>query len=134
MPDPDDNDFPPPMRKGRGRRRKGMKFYEGPPGEMPSRFPMRRRIGRPKCNPQVHFPWEQVSGHVTLVLTPQEVEVLRFLDDEELTQQQTADKMGVSRATVWRLAQSARKKIIRALLTGNIIHVELVPYQEEKEK
>ncbi len=132
MSDPEDKSFFPPMRRGRGRRKGWRRWEETQPEIGKEGFPRRKRIGRPRSNPLIHFPWENVSGHVTLFLNPQEVEVLRFLDDEELTQQQTAEKMGVSRATVWRLAQSARKKIIQALLSGDVIHVVLTPYESQK--
>ena len=46
--------------------------------------------------------------------TPAELEVLRLVDLEDLSQEEAGRKMGVSRGTVWRLLQSARKKTSRA--------------------
>ncbi len=48
-------------------------------------------------------------------LTYPEYEVLRLMDLEGLTQEQAAEKMGTSRGTIWRLASSARRKIIQSL-------------------
>ena len=48
-------------------------------------------------------------------LTYPEYEALRLVDLEELTQEEAARKMNTSRGTIWRLLQSARKKIATAL-------------------
>jgi len=45
-----------------------------------------------------------------------EYEVLRLIDLQNLTQEETAKKMNTSRGTVWRLLQSARKKVTQALV------------------
>ncbi|NIV45194.1 DUF134 domain-containing protein [Candidatus Bathyarchaeota archaeon] len=50
-----------------------------------------------------------------------ELEVLRLVDLEGLSQEEAGKKMGVSRGTVWRLAQSARKKTAQALTEGRPI-------------
>lgn len=44
-----------------------------------------------------------------------EIEVLRLVDLEGLSQEEAGDRMGVSRGTVWRLLQSARTKTSQAL-------------------
>ena len=44
-----------------------------------------------------------------------ELEVLRLVDLEGLSQEEAGERMGVSRGTVWRLLQSARKKSAQAL-------------------
>jgi hypothetical protein len=44
--------------------------------------------------------------------------VLRLVDLEELSQEEAGQKLGVSRGTVWRLVQSARRKIAQALTEG----------------
>ena len=41
-----------------------------------------------------------------------ELEALRLVDYEGLSQEEAAINMGVSRGTVWRLLQSGRKKIV----------------------
>lgn len=45
-----------------------------------------------------------------------EFEVLRLSDLEKLTQGEIAKKMKTSRGTVWRLLESAREKVARALV------------------
>ena len=41
-----------------------------------------------------------------------EVEALRLVDYEGLSQEEAAESMKISRGTVWRLLQSGRKKIV----------------------
>jgi len=41
--------------------------------------------------------------------------VLRLVDLEGLSQEEAGERMGVSRGTIWRLLQSARKKSAQAL-------------------
>lgn len=48
-------------------------------------------------------------------LGPAELEALRLVDLEGLTQEEAGERMGVSRGTVWRLLQSARKKTVQAI-------------------
>lgn len=86
---------------------------------------MLRRVGRPRSHPMVRFPWQYIEGIAKLKLTPQELECLRLVDHEDLTQIQAADQMGVSRATIWRILQSARKKIIDVLLNASDISVDI---------
>jgi predicted DNA-binding protein (UPF0251 family) len=47
-----------------------------------------------------------------------ELEALRLVDLEDLSQEEAGDRMGVSRGTVWRLLQRARKKTTQALVEG----------------
>ena len=53
-----------------------------------------------------------------------EYEVIRLLDLEELTHEEAAKRMNTSRATVWRLAKSARKKIAQALTESRPIVIK----------
>ena len=59
-----------------------------------------------------------------VVLTMEEVEAIRLKDQEELTQQEAADKMHVSRATFQRVLKEARKKIADAMIDGMAIRFE----------
>ena len=52
-----------------------------------------------------------------------ELEVLRLLDLEELSQEEAGERMGVSRGTIWRLQKSARTKLTRALIEGRRIEI-----------
>ena len=60
---------------------------------------------------------ESIDIHAT------EVEVLRLVDFEGLSQEEAGVRMGVSRGTVWRLTQSARKKIAQALSEGRPLNI-----------
>ncbi|MEM2926557.1 MAG: DUF134 domain-containing protein [Candidatus Bathyarchaeia archaeon] len=53
-----------------------------------------------------------------IFITPDEVEALRLVDYEGLLQEEAAQRMGVSRGTVWRCLNSARKKVGAMLIEG----------------
>lgn len=65
--------------------------------------PVKEFIPRPMINPE------------PVELTYPEYEALRLSDLEKLTQQEIANRMRTSRGTVWRLLESAREKIAKAL-------------------
>lgn len=48
-------------------------------------------------------------------LDPAELETIRLVDLEGLSQEEAGARMGVSRGTVWRLLQRARKKTAQAI-------------------
>ena len=50
-----------------------------------------------------------------IVIRPDELEAMRLVYLEGLTQQEASERMGISRGTLWRLLDSGRKKLIRAL-------------------
>jgi len=50
-----------------------------------------------------------------------ETEALRLIDFEDMSFDEAARKMGTSKATVWRLVKSARKKIARVLFEGKTL-------------
>ncbi len=54
----------------------------------------------------------------SIILTYSELEALRLVDVEGLTQEEAAAKMGISRKTLWNELKSGRKKIVEALLYG----------------
>lgn len=53
-----------------------------------------------------------------LYLDITELEALRLIDLEKLTLEDAGRKMNTSRNTVWRLTQSGREKLIRAIIEG----------------
>jgi predicted DNA-binding protein (UPF0251 family) len=59
-----------------------------------------------------------------VVLTFDEIEALRLADAEGLYQEEVAEKMKVSRATIGRILASAHKKTAEALVQGKAIRVE----------
>jgi len=60
-----------------------------------------------------------------IYLEPAELEALRLVDLEDLSQEDAGTRMGVSRGTVWRLLQSARKKVVKALTEGRPLVIKL---------
>jgi len=60
----------------------------------------------------------------TVSIYEDEMEAIRLADFESLYQQESADKMKISRTTFSRLVESARKKIADALLNQKAISIE----------
>ena len=60
----------------------------------------------------------------TVVLTVEELEALRLVDLGDLTQEEAAAMMGISRKTLWNDLQKARKKVIAALVNGYVIRIQ----------
>jgi predicted DNA-binding protein (UPF0251 family) len=62
------------------------------------------------------------TGEVRLgqpvIISYDELEALRLVDYQGLTQEEAAQKMMVSRGTVWRCLDSARKKVATMLVEG----------------
>jgi predicted DNA-binding protein (UPF0251 family) len=65
-----------------------------------------------------------VSEIRTIYITLEELEALRLVDYEDMKQDEAAAYMGVSRKALWNDLQSARKKVIAALLNGWAIRIE----------
>jgi len=87
----------------------------------------RREIGRP-CSPiylgmkheeKEFLPSKPSTG--TVYLSFPELEAMRLVDLEGLTQEEASDSMKVSRGTVWRLLESGRRKIVEALIKNKKI-------------
>ena len=53
-----------------------------------------------------------------VLMTYDELEALRLVDYQGLTQEDAAQRMMVSRGTVWRCLDSARKKVATMLVEG----------------
>ena len=95
----------------RRRRRRGQR----------GRFPKPVNIPNPsKIN--TFTPQPRTVGEEILI-EHAEIEALRLVDLEGLTQEQAGEQMGVSRGTIWRFLQSAREKVARALTEGRPITV-----------
>jgi predicted DNA-binding protein (UPF0251 family) len=56
-------------------------------------------------------------------INPAELEAFRLVDQEGLSQEEAGRKMMVSRGTVWRLLQNARRKAAQALSEGRPLHI-----------
>jgi predicted DNA-binding protein (UPF0251 family) len=97
------------MRKGRRRRgRKG-------------RIPTPVFIG--KQPPAESFAPQPSSEKPPVFIEPAEVEAFRLVDVEGLSQEDAGERMGISRGTVWRLLQEARRKTAQALTEGRRIQI-----------
>jgi predicted DNA-binding protein (UPF0251 family) len=80
------------------------------------RFP--KPISVEKAPKRIKFtPTPEVNSE-PIYVEPAELEALRLVDFEGLSQEEAGDRMGVSRGTTWRLIQSARKKTTQALIEG----------------
>ena len=73
--------------------------------------PVRRSVPVSQMNP------------TPIYMEPAELEVLRLVDLEGLSQEDAGSKMGISRGTVWRLLQSARKKVTQSLTEGRQLFI-----------
>ena len=87
------------------------------------RLPKPVNIGSP---PLVDvFTPDPIGDQEPVKIEPAELECLRLVDLEGLSQEEAGDRMGVSRGTVWRLLQSARKKVAQALTEGRPLRVSV---------
>ncbi len=82
---------------------------------MPRKQRCRRIEGYPD---HWEFSPEEASGGEPVVMSLDELETIRLLDREGLTQEQCANRMGVARTTVTAIYDSARKKVAEALTEG----------------
>jgi len=64
------------------------------------------------------------SPSKTIILSVDELEALRLVDLIDLTQEEAAAKMGVSRKTLWTDLQRARKKVIDMLVNGYGLRIQ----------
>ncbi len=91
----------------------------------------RHRVGRPmkprviECQPVIYqfvpvVPPDRMMDAIKepVILNQDEFEALRLIFYQKLTQEEAAEKMGISRGTVWRCLESARNKIATMLVEG----------------
>ena len=95
----------------RHRRRRGRRGRFPKPVKIPNPSKVEKLIPEPRTNAS------------PILIEPAEVEALRLVDLEGLSQEEAGRKMGVSRGTVWRLLKSARKKVAQALTEGRLLKV-----------
>ena len=93
------------------------------------RFPKPITIEKaPSINEFSPFPQVNPSP---IRIEPAEIEALRLVDLEGLSQEEAGKRMGVSRGTIWRLVQSARKKTVQALTEGRPLQIATEQSSEE---
>ncbi len=101
-------------------------------GEQPQGPPWRWCWGRkgPGRRPKPRFIWFEISGATFIPIDssgkpiqkepvyvmPDELEALRLVYLEGLTQEEAAKRMNVSRGTLWRMLNSGRRKVVQALV------------------
>ena len=100
----------------------------------------RRQRGRRKFARWISF-IPQVTSYApvgvpynrSVVITYSELEAMRLVDVLGLTQEEAAQKMGVSRKTLWFELKNGRKKVVDAILNGWNIELrgENYYYREE---
>lgn len=67
-------------------------------------------------------PFGRIGGpRQKVILSLDEYEVIRLLDHEDLTQEEAAIRMQISRPTLTRIYEKARKKFAKALIEGHIL-------------
>jgi predicted DNA-binding protein (UPF0251 family) len=85
------------------------------------RFPKPVTLGRiPPTNTFTPNPPRNLEA---VFLEMAELEAFRLVDMEGLSQEEAGQQMGISRGTIWRLVQSARKKAAQALSEGRPIYI-----------
>jgi uncharacterized protein len=65
-----------------------------------------------------------LDGLRRVSLLPEELEALRLMDLEDLTQEEAARRMGVSRSTFQRIVCQARRQVALALSEGAALIIE----------
>lgn len=79
-----------------------------------------------RCNPAVlYFKPKGIPMHVLdeVILQPDELEAIRLGDFLGLSQEESAEKMNVSRATFGRIINSAHSKVADGILNGKALHI-----------
>jgi predicted DNA-binding protein (UPF0251 family) len=59
----------------------------------------------------------------TITIEHEELEALRLVDLEGLSQEEAGERMGISRGTIWRFLKRAREKVSLALTEGRRIQI-----------
>jgi predicted DNA-binding protein (UPF0251 family) len=77
------------------------------------------------------FTPQPYSDKPPIIVEPAELEALRLVDFMGSTQEEAGVRMGISRGTIWRLLQEARRKIVQALIEGRRIEIALQPSNTE---
>jgi len=99
--------------------------------------PRRKRYRRISALPSIQgykpigIPRKQI-GEVVLLF--EEYEALKLADYENLTQEEAAKRMDISRPTFTRIYDSCRKKLARAFIEGKAILIEGGDVRFEKDK
>ncbi|RLG70539.1 MAG: hypothetical protein DRO11_06105 [Methanobacteriota archaeon] len=105
----------------------GWRFRHGPRGRLPKPV----IVGKPP-GIEGFYPYPQKNPE-PIYIEPAEIEAFRLVDLENLSQEEAGKKMGVSRGTIWRLLQNARKKTAQALTEARPLLVAIIPKQKREQ-
>ncbi len=88
-------------------------------------MPRPRKCRRVCCMPQISgfCPEGGTGGAEPLLMTVEEYEAIRLIDWEGLSQEETAQEMGVARSTVQRIYEKARKKLADCIVNGKALKI-----------
>jgi predicted DNA-binding protein (UPF0251 family) len=87
--------------------------------------PRKRRVVAVPPRAMVYKPaGVALDGLRRVSLLPEELEALRLMDLEDLTQEDAAQRMGVSRSTFQRIVSQARRHVALALSEGAALIIE----------
>ena len=95
----------------RGRRRRGRH----------GRLPLPVKVGKPPT--ATAFQPEPKGTGDPVYLEFAELEAIRLVDLENLSQEAAGEAMGVSRGTIWRLLNGGRMKVAQALTEGRRLEI-----------
>ncbi len=84
----------------------------------------------PKCRTVCHFPpnlefvpTQNAADREPVVLTVDEYETIRLIDQEGLSQEQCCERMEIARTTVQKIYDTARKKLAEVLVEGRPLRI-----------
>lgn len=101
------------------------------------------KMARPKKNRTIHcspaayyfkprgIPMYELEE---VVLEPDELEAVRLADFLDMSQEEAAKEMNISRATFGRITAKARKKIADSIINGKAIRVSEEMFEQLKDK
>lgn len=92
----------------------------------------RPRKSRKVCHfPRCHSfgPAEQIPGKEPVILTVDEYEAIRLIDQEGFSQESCGERMGIARTTVQQIYATARKKLAQMLVEGSPLQIAGGDYQ-----
>lgn len=94
-------------------------------------MPRPKKCRRICCMPLVNA-FEPVGAphkREQVILNVEEYEIIRLIDLEGLSQDESAERMGVARSTVQRIYDEARSKLADFIVNGKMIRIEGGDYQ-----
>ncbi len=72
---------------------------------------------------------QDVHEREIVVMSVEEFEAIRLIDQQGLTQDESAVRMNVARGTVQRIYSDARAKLAESLINGSVLKIEGGDYQ-----